>query len=168
MAFLTATLLGLAALATTAVGTVVQMQGQQQQAKASQQAEAVRMQAANLDALRRQRETIRQSEAARAQTLATTTSQGAAGPGGSALPGAYGGITGSANNSLTGNSQALQSATQLSAANMAYSRAGAMAGMGAGLSSLGGAVLHNFGSIERVGTNYGMFGSGSGGMIRYG
>jgi hypothetical protein len=171
MAIFSATALAIAGLAVGAVGVGISYYSATQQASAQedaiaaqQRAEALRKKQMNLDAMRRKREIVRASIAARSRALATTTAQGAGG--GSALGGAYGGISGRTQTNLLGINQNQEIGLGMFDANMdmlsAYrssAQAGAFGAMGAGLSTLGGALLKNNESIARVGTTaMGFFG----------
>lgn len=164
------TMVAVAGLGMAAAGTVMSTSAAAQQAQAQQQAlafqrqaEEARKKAMNLDAMRRRREMVRQSIIARATALATATKQGA--QFGSALSGAYGNISGRTGVNILGINQNQQLGNEIFNANigasMAYSEAaswGAYSQVGSGLSSLGGAVMKNSGTIAQIGT---YFGSGS-------
>ena len=134
-----------------------QADAQRQALAAQQQAEAERKKAMDLDAARRKRDIIRQSIAARSTALAVTTNQGASL--GSGLPGAYGGISGRTNVNELGVNQNQEIGASVFAANNASSSAyrsaaayGSSAALYGGLSSLGGAIVKNQETIDRVGT----------------
>lgn len=160
------TMIAAAGLAVAGVGTAISYNSAKQQAAANQQAiaaqqrvEQQRQLQMNLDASRRKREIIRQSVAARSQTLAVTTAQGAAGAGGSSLAGAYGSIAGRTGVNWLGVDQNQQIGNSIFAAHQdqfnAYSRAAAAGSgiaLGQGLSSLGGAIVNNAGIFGKVGT----------------
>jgi hypothetical protein len=110
--------------------------------------------------MRRKRETIRQSVAARSMALATVTAQGATG--GSALGGAYGQISGRTGTNQLGINQNAEIGrnmfglnNQMLGAYRESAAAGTQIAMGAGLSSLGGSLMSNSGAIGRVGTQVG-------------
>jgi uncharacterized membrane protein len=169
MAAITSLVIGAIGLGIAGAGTYMQYQGQKKQAEAQekaigeqQKAEKARQQQLNLDAMRRKREIIRQSLAARAQALATVTAQGASGQGGSQMGGATGSISGRTNVNMLGVSQNQELGNNIFAANQgmlsAYrqsAQAGAGVAMGAGLSSLGGALMKNNETIARIGTSVG-------------
>lgn len=132
---------------------------QQQAIVAQQEAEALRKQQMDLDATRRRREILRQSVAARSASLAVTTAQGAAYEGGSALPGAYGSISGRTNVNLAGINQNQELGGGIFEAHSnqltAYKNAAnyqSQASMWQGVSSLGGSLLNNAGTIGQIGT----------------
>jgi hypothetical protein len=149
-------------LAISAVGAVMQFQGQRkmQQAqeraiKAQQRAEAARQRQMELEAGRRKREIIRQGILARSQATAQAVASGA--QFGSGLPGAIGGIAGQTAYAALGVDQARSIGTEIFSANQAKlsanrdeARAGGQVAMGAGISSLGGAFSKTLGSIGRL------------------
>jgi hypothetical protein len=153
-------------LGVAAAGAYTQYQGAQASAKSSQEAiavqqrqEALRRRQMNLEAMRRQREVVRQGLQARSMALATTTAQGASGAGGSALPGAYGQISGRTNTNSVGINTAQQAGnemfglnTQLLGAYRGSAAAASTTAIGAGLSSMGNALMSNAVPIGRVGT----------------
>lgn len=158
--------LGLTAIGTaTAVGgAVANSYAQKQALAAQQQAEDQRKKAMELDADRRRRQEIRAAIAARAQSLSTATNQGASAEGASALPGAYGGISGQSNTNILGINQNQQIGESIFAANAAANSAYRSAATaqswtsaGNGLSSLGGAMMTNGDTINKVGQTW--FGS---------
>lgn len=145
--------LGAAALGASIYGTSKQVKAakqqtaaMQQQIQMEQQAEALRMQQMELEAKRRNKETIRNQQRARSMALAAATVQGAGQ--GSGLQGGYGGIAGQANTQLLNTSQNLQIGRGLFAANqgissarMSYAAAGTDAAVGRGFSSLGASIM---------------------------
>ncbi len=165
MAALTTMLLS-AGLALSAVGTGTAIYGQHQAAKAQgealqeqQKAETLRQQMANVDADRRRREVVRQSIAARSQALASANADGGTGQGSSLLPGAYGGISGQSTTNMNTINENQQAGDAMFGINRnmlgdyrAAASAGAVGAMGSSLTSLGGAILNNIGSISRIGT----------------
>lgn len=135
---------------------------QKKQLALQQQQNEERKQAAQLDALRRNREIIRQGVAAHAFAKATATSEGA--NFGSGLAGAYGGISGRSGVNASGVNQNLGFASNIfalqggiNAAQIAQANAQGISSIGSGLSSLGGALAQNYAQINRLG-NY-FFGS---------
>lgn len=128
-----------------------------------QQQEAERRKAMELDSRRRSLEVVRNQQRARALALTTATAQGA--QFGSGLQGAYGQISGQGGDNLLGiygqreigrNLFGLNQ--QLGTAQGSYADAQTMAGIGSGLSSLGGAIIGNIGTLSAIGKG---FGSGS-------
>lgn len=166
MALFTA-LAAAAAIGGLALGTVGMVQQQKGMKKASeaqayaiaeqQKAEALRKQAMNLDASRRKREMVRNQVAAMGKAESIATNQGS--QLGSALPGAYGGISGRTGVNVQGVNQNVELGQGIFDANAAASdqyRAAALAGgsaaTGTGLASLGGMLLNNFQQIGQIGS----------------
>lgn len=155
-------------LAVSAIGTAgglyasqQQAQGQKKALAAQAEAERQRQIAMNLDAQRKKREIARQAQVARAQALATTTSQGASQ--GSGLEGAYGAISGQTGVNQLGVSQNQQIGNNIFAANRALGAANgdiadaqSMGHMFEGLSSLGNGLVKNSGQIGKIGEYYGL------------
>jgi len=153
-----------AGLGLSAYGTVQSAQAQSQSAQLSQQqirlqrqAEAERKKAMELDAIRQRREIIRRSIAARSVATATATNQGA--QYGSALPGAYGGISGQTGVKELALNQNLEIGQNIFGINNQISRIGGQitglqssAATYAGLSSFGFALAQNAGTIGNIGT----------------
>lgn len=132
---------------------------QQQAIAAQQEAERLRKQQMDLDAMRRRREIIRSSVAARSASLATTTAQGAAYEGGSSLPGAYGSISGRTGVNTLGVNQNQEIGWGIFDAHQnqltAYSRAAeaqSKQAMWGGLTQLGGTLISNAGTLGKMGT----------------
>lgn len=166
------TMVAVAGLAVAGTGAVMnyqntkknaqQQSAYQSQALAEQQhQDELRKQQMNLDAMRRQRATLRASLQARAQARTTAVTQGA--QFGSVLAGAYGGIAGQTDNQLTSIEQGKELGTEMFASNTRLSgiyRQSAMASADAasnsalygGLTSLGGAMMNSSNTIDSVGT----------------
>ena len=156
-----------ASVAATAVGTGMQMMGAHDAANAQKDiiageraAEAQRQKAMELDARRRQLEIVRQSQRARAMALSSANAQGAAF--GSGLQGGYGQISGQSGTNLLGVQQNLEIGRNIfginagiSNAKMNMADAQSFSAMGQGISSLGGAVLKNFGAINSLAQGFG-------------
>jgi hypothetical protein len=150
-------ILGAIGLGISAFGAITTYQAQKeaaaQQEKAYQlqkEAEEQRQRQMNLEAMRKKREIIRNSLAARSDALATTTAQGANGSGSSALPGAYGGISGQSGGQLLAVKQNQEIGNeifdihgQMFDAYAAGARAQGQAAFGQGLSTLGGVLMKN-------------------------
>lgn len=143
-------LLAAASIATTVVGTALQIRGQRQQAAALQDAENQRRQQQTLDAQRARRQVVRDSLRARALASATAAAQGASG--GSGLQGGYAQIAGQAGRGILAINQNEAIGNNIFDANARAGRAGTLAATGAGLSTLGNTILSNLGTIQRVGT----------------
>jgi hypothetical protein len=160
-----------AAVAAIGVGLQVAGFAQQQSAMKKQTAanvailndqrrqEAVRQQAMSLDAARRKRDIIRQGILAQSVAQTRATQQGAATTGSSALPGAFGQINGATDRNLLTINQSEGLGNQMFALNNSItnnrirsSQAGSDAAFGGGLMSLGGALIKNEGTFDRVGT----------------
>lgn len=141
-------LLAAGALATTVVGTAMQIRGQRRQTEALQDAENNRQRQQQLESARMRRQTVRESLRARALATATAFSQGAGG--GSGLQGGYGQIAGQANRGLLGINQNEQIGNNIFAANARAGQAASLANTGAGLTSLGGQIISNLGPLSRV------------------
>lgn len=131
-----------------------------QQKAASIKAENIREQQNQLDASRRRRQAYRESILARSQAVAAGTNMGAAGAGSS-------GVLGGAGNAMTTGTQNQQTVTSaelmgadMFSANRAYATATAKGQQGQAwgnaLTSLGGMMIQNAGTIDRLGT----FGAG--------
>lgn len=168
-------------IATAVAGFATQMNASSRMASAQkdeiaqQQAiEAQRKKQMELEAHRQQLQILRQSQRARAVSLATATNQGAAF--GSALQGAYSGESGATNSQLVASNQNLEIGTnifgynsQLSNDRIAYAGAQSNYATGQGLTSLGGALISNastlnsgFNSAKSSFTNAMSFGTGPG------
>lgn len=144
--------------------------GSKQQSKANEAAIAaqqrmlaIQEEARRIDADRRRRQFMREAVISRSQALARGTAQGASSAGSSALPGAYGQIAGRAGWMISGVNQAERTSQDLYAANQELFRAKLQMGeaqetqaLGSSLSSFGGAILGNLGSLNN------MFGGGRG------
>lgn len=158
-------MIAIAGLAVAAVGAGVSYYGATQQAAAQgealalqKQQDALRNKQMNLDAMRRQREIVRQSVAARSVALSNSTAQNA--QGGSGLQGGYGQISGRTNVNALGISQNQDIGNQMFGLNAgvydAYrsaAYAGSIASLGSGLTSLGGMAMKNNVDISRVGAS---------------
>lgn len=149
--------LGLAAVgaATSAYSSYQQNEANQASIAAQQQAEAIRRRAMEVDNERRRRQYIRESMIARATGLSNATNRGASQS--SAVPGIYGQIGGRTAFGITGLNDALVTGRglfdanqDLFAARSAASSAGAVGDLGRGLTSLGGALMSNYGAVDRI------------------
>jgi hypothetical protein len=121
--------------------------------------EGLRQQQMSLEAMRKKREIIRQSTLARATSLSTATNQGGAESSGFA--GALGTISGAAGRSSLATSQNQELGNDMFASNArmadfygAAQSGATIASMGSGVSSLGGALTKNAGTINQVGNYY--------------
>jgi len=152
--------LGLSAFGASQSYSAARSQATAQQGMIAEQQkqEALRQQAMELDARRRQREILRNQQRARSMSLTTATAQGASF--GSVLPGAFGQISGQAGTQGLGVSQNLEIGRGMFASNMVesqykmdYAAAGAQMAFGQGLSTLGGAIVSNLGTIGNLSGN---------------
>lgn len=141
-------------LALSAAGTGVQYAAAQDASDASKRAENARRAQMELEASRKKRELIRQGIIARAQATAVGTNQGAQDS--SALAGALGGITGTETRGVQGVNSSVTLGREVFAANQQIAEAQELGALGQGLSSLGGAVNKQLGTIGRLGYNYGI------------
>ena len=136
-------------LAAGAVGTVTQMKGASAAAKASEKAEKIRADQMKLDADRQRREIARKMTQARSLALSNATQQGAGL--GSGLQGGYGQISGEANRGAQSINQNQGMGTAMFGANAQVAAAGTTSATGSGLSSLGGGLVSNSGTIGKLG-----------------
>lgn len=169
MAVATSTLILGATLAATVAGTGMQIMGSQRAAEAAnrqadaqaeianqeRRAEAIRKQAAELDARRKMLEMVRNQNRARSMALSNATAQGA--QYGTGLQGGYGQISGVSNTNLLGVSQNLGFGEQLFGINgnisqqrINYAQAGGDLATAQGLSSLGGSIINSMGPLSRL------------------
>ncbi len=142
--------IALAGLAISAAGVGTSIIGGIMQTGAQKRAEDAREKQMNLDAARQRREVARNAIIARSVALSNATNQGASQ--GSGLPGGYGQISGEAGRQTVAIDQNQAIGSDLFAANRAYYSASGITGFGSGLSSLGGAIMNNAGTINRLGT----------------
>lgn len=143
---------GLAAAASAAggvIGTVSQLKVAQAQKK---QIRAQKKQL-NLEAKRKQREIIRRSQIARAESESTAVAQGAENT--SAFEGGQANITGVAAQGVQASRQNRQTGAAILSAQSQAASAQALGGFGSGLSSLGQILLKNQNTISRLGQNFG-------------
>lgn len=136
-----------------AVGIGVQMYGQKKQTEALNKAEDARKQQLALDSIRKRREIIRNILISRSNAEFSAAGQGASF--GSALPGAYGGISGQGGGQTLAVNQNEQLGGQIFSANKDYYNASGITGLGQGLQSLGGMFMTNAGTISKIGQTIG-------------
>lgn len=148
---------------TSAQSAKKQNEAQQQMIAEQQQQEAIRKQAMELDAQRKQTENIRQVQRQRALGLATATNQGA--QYGSGLQGGFGQILGQGNWNALGiqqnlgfGEQTFDSNARLSQDKMQYADAQTMGAYGAGMSSLGGAFISTASTLGNIAGQFKGFG----------
>lgn len=162
MAVLTAlALVGGLALAGAGIGAQIagakqSNDAQKQEIAAQQQSEAIRQQGMNLDAQRKRREQVRQGMLAQSQALTAGANSGAQYSSG--VAGAVAGAGEQAQYNVLGTNEAqgignqlFQSNRNIFAAKSRQADAASLSATGSGLSSLGGALLGNIGSINRIG-----------------
>lgn len=135
---------------------------QQQMIQQEQQAEALRRQAMELDARRRQLEVVRQQQRARSMGLAAANAQGAMF--GSGLQGGYGQIAGQSGVNMLGIQQNLGLGqqmfdvnAQISQSKIAMAQAQSQASQAAGLTSLGGSIISALPTIGNIAPSFGNF-----------
>ena len=140
-----------------------QANSQQEMIAQQQRQEALRRQAMELDARRRQSEILRQTQRARAIAIATSNSQG--GLLGSGIQGGFGQISGQSGVQSLGIGQNLEIGQNIFASNalesqakIGYAQAGSQMATGAVLSSLGGSLVSNAGTLNNI---FGGFGRSS-------
>jgi hypothetical protein len=136
------------AIATSVVGTALNVVGNRRQTAAMQDAENNRRKQQQLESSRQRRQAVRES--LRARAMATTAAYGQGAGGGSGLQGGYGQIAGQANRGILGINQNDSIGANIFAANARAGAAASLANTGAGLSSLGGQIISNLGPISRV------------------
>lgn len=148
-------------LGVSAVGSVLsynaQAKAQQETLAASKKAENAREQQTQLDADRRRRAAVRESVLARATSMSVGTNQGAGGS--SSLAGVTGSATGMGFENQQGSVSAEILGGRVFDANREYAMAAARgeagSSFGRGLASLGGALVSNAGTINKLGQQFG-------------
>lgn len=136
-------------VAASVAGTVMGVVAQNKVAGAQEKAEKLREQQMNLEAERKQRQIRREQIVARSQALSNATSQGAGE--GTGLQGAYGQISQVSNSQAQATEQNRQIGSGIFQANAEAARAGGAAATAGGISSLGSAIIQNYGTFGRVG-----------------
>jgi hypothetical protein len=166
MAAVTSAVMFAASTAVSVGGAYLQYKGNKKQseaamqgAQAEQNQEALRRQAMELDARRRQREVIRTQQRFRSQALAAANNQGA--QFGSGLQGGYGQASGQSGVNATGISQNLEigrgifdQSAIISQSRFNSARAGGTLALGQGLSSLGGAMMSVLPEVRSLSGGY--------------
>lgn len=140
-------------------GSVMSYQASQEAQDAQRVQDTIRQDAMKNDAKRKRRELMRQSAAARAQALTTATNQGAAAPGGSALPGAYGQITGMERRDVNAVNTAETQGNQMFALNRRVDSAYRDAALGSTVSSIGGGIQSLGGALQATSRTFGSVGA---------
>jgi hypothetical protein len=151
MAAITTAIIAAAGIAASVYGTAKQLQGQAGQTKALKKAEKAREKQNNLDVQRRRREIIRNQIVAQSQAKFAAFQQGAGF--GSGLQGGYAQISGQTGGQQVALGQNYSLGQDIFAANQAYYDASGTTSFGAGLTSLGGAIINNSQTLGRV-ANY--------------
>lgn len=159
--------LGIAGAATSFFGGQQADEAQQAAVAAQQRAEAARREAMMIDADRRRRQLIREMLIARSTATQRAANQGASSRSSSALPGSYGQISGRTGFGIEGINSSVRTVGEIFDANQQLLQARLdMAGaqqtqqFGSSLTSLGGALLGNAGTIDRVFSGVGSSGLG--------
>lgn len=159
-------MVAIAGLAIAAVGVGVSVKGSidaknanKDIANAQMQQNALAEQQMELDAKRKQMETLRQQQRTRALGLTRAANQGAMF--GSGLQGAYGQIQGEGDNNLNAIRESLglgqqnfALSNQISGYKSNLADAQSLMQIGGSLTSLGGAVISNAGTINKFGSQY--------------
>lgn len=127
-------------LGSTLAGGFMQYKGEQKQIEAQKKAEKLREKQMNLQAMRERREVVRQGVLARSTALATTTAQGAAAPGSSALGGARGQIGGDVGRQTVAINQNQDIGRGIFKANNQYYQGSQQVGFGRAVAGAGQAV----------------------------
>lgn len=132
-------------------GTIAQVSGQRRAAKAAEQAETLREAQMNLENTRQQRQIRRQAIIAAATATSNAATQGAMDS--SAVGGAIGQIQGQAGSAAVASNQNTAIGSSMFDVNRRIASANSQASFGAGISSLGGALVQNSETLGRIG-NY--------------
>lgn len=142
-------LAGLVGTAATVGGTLMQAGAAKDAAAEQKRQESIREVQMQVDANRQRRQIIRQSMVARAEALSTSTAQGAGSSSG--LAGGLAQNTAESGQGVLGVNQALESGSAIFASNRRLADAQTRQSMGAGISSLGGALVSSAPQIGRLG-----------------
>lgn len=137
-------------IAAAVAGSAVSVNASNQATAASKRAEALRERQMQLEAARSRRQVVRNMLRARSAALVGATAQGASG--GSGLAGGYGQIGQQSGENMTGINQGTEIGAGIFSANRDYANAQSLVSFGQGLSSLGGTLMNNSGTIGRVGS----------------
>lgn len=150
--------LALGGAVTSFIGGQDAQEAQQAAIAAQQRAEATRQEAMRYDADRRRRQAIREMLIARSTAVQRGANQGANASASSALPGAFGQVYGRAGSTIEGvntnlgfGEQIFDANQQLFQAKMDLVEAQGTQQLGQSLSTLGGSIMGNVGTISRVG-----------------
>ena len=135
-------------IALSAVGTVQQMSASKRQAKASRRAEELRQKQMNLDALRQKRKIIRQAAIERAKVVSAGGQQGLLES--SAVQGSLGSISSITAGNTRDVNQNVEIGAGLFQQNANIAEAQSAAAFGQGLSTVGGTIVQNAGTINKT------------------
>lgn len=158
MPFITATTIAAVGLGLAAVGTAVNIKGQQKAAAASKKAERLREKQMNLEAARRRREIVREAQLARSQALAAGVSQGAD-VGSSGVQGGFAQIAGRAGLSTLQVNQGQDIGAGLFDANADIASGESISSFGKSVQGFGGKLMANADTISANLESYGLFGN---------
>ena len=130
------------------VGTGVSAVGQFQQQAAMKKAEKIRSRQMSLEAMRAQRQTLREAQIARAAALSNATAQGAGG--GSGIQGGMAQIAGQQNTNILGINQGLSLGQGMFAANRQLAAGQTMSSIGSGIQNFGSFLAQNQQTMNRL------------------
>lgn len=149
MAALTTTLL-VAGLAASAIGTGISVYGGIKQQEAAKKAEDAREKQLSLDSARRRRQILRNAIIARSNATSNAAGQGALLSSG--LEGGRAGVSAEAGRQTLAVNQNESLGGQIFSANRDAYTASGIQGFGQGVSTIGGTILNNIGTIDRLAT----------------
>ena len=154
--------MAVAAAGFSVIGSVLGFVGGFMQANAAKKAEKARKRQMQLEASRRRRDAIRQGMIQRAQVVAAGAATGVS-PSDSSVQVGAASATSQAGRGVLAANQDERLGLKVSRANQQFQRGGMIAGIGEGLSSLGGAVTRAGPTLARIGnfqlpTTQSMFG----------
>lgn len=127
------------------------------QSQAEQRAESLRQQQMQLESIRRERDIMRQAQAARAQSISQAVNDGVSATGSSILPGLQGQIASQESRSVTATEENLAIGNATFAANADASRARADKAEGAAWTDFGKTLFQSSDKISNIGTQAGLF-----------
>lgn len=161
MPFITATvgsaIIGAAGIGVSLYGNSKQADASKKQYAAERQAEALRQQQMQLESIRRERDVVRQAQAARAQSLSQAVNDGASATGSSILPGLQGQIAGQESRSITATEENLAIGNATFAANADASRAKGEKADAAAWTDFGKTLFQNSDKVSNIATQAGIF-----------
>jgi hypothetical protein len=147
-----APIIGAISIVSAVASAGIQFYGQQKAASAQRRQERIRRRQMDLESARRRKAFLREQAINRAQSLAQVSAQGI-GFGGSTAAGATAGISNAAANNVLATNQGQSLGGQMFDAQASEARGRSIAGVGAGIGSLGGALISGY----ETGQKYGMF-----------